>query len=73
MYGLPMPDCHALVSYFSFFFFLQIFIISRVFGLQLGNLAALLIDMLFLGIGFISLVDEIQFILIGNRHICIRL
>ena len=29
-------------------------------------------DMLFLVMGFISLVDEIQFILISSRHICIR-
>ena len=28
-------------------------------------------DMLFLVMGFISLVDEIQFMLISNRHICI--
>ena len=29
-------------------------------------------DMLFLVMGFISLVDEIQFMLISSRHICIR-
>ena len=28
--------------------------------------------MLFLVMGFISLVDEIQFMLISSRHICIR-
>ena len=44
-------------------------IISRVFGLQLWNLAVTNFDMLFL---VISLVDEIQFMLISSRHICIR-
>ena len=29
-------------------------------------------DMLFLVMGFISLIDEIQFMLISSRHICIR-
>ena len=29
-------------------------------------------DMLFLAMGFISFVDEIQFMLIDSRHICIR-
>ena len=29
-------------------------------------------DMLFLVMGFISLIDEIQFMLISNRHIRIR-
>ena len=29
-------------------------------------------DMLFLVMGFISLVDEIQFMLISSHHICIR-
>ena len=29
-------------------------------------------DMLFLVMGFIALVDEIQFMLISSRHICIR-
>ena len=29
-------------------------------------------NMLFLVMGFISLVDEIQFMLISSRHICIR-
>ena len=29
-------------------------------------------DMLFLVMGFISLVNEIQFMLISSRHICIR-
>ena len=30
------------------------------------------LDMLFLTMGFISLVDEIQFMLISSCHICIR-
>ena len=30
------------------------------------------LDTLFLVMGFNSLVDEIQFMLIGRRHICIR-
>ena len=29
-------------------------------------------DMLFLVMGFISLVDEIQFMLISSRHICMK-
>ena len=29
-------------------------------------------NMLFLVMGFVSLVDEIQFMLISSRHICIR-
>ena len=37
----------------------------RVFSLQLWNLAAFL-DMLFLVIGFFSLIDEIQFMLISS-------
>ena len=36
----PMSDCHTFVSYFRVF---QMSTISRVFGLQLWNLAALLI------------------------------
>ena len=46
--------------------------IPRVFRLQLWNLAVSLTDMLFLAMGFISLVDEIQFVIIRSRHICIR-
>ena len=44
----------------------QMSAIPRVFGLQLWNLVANF-DMLFLVIGFISLVDEIQFMLISSR------
>ena len=39
-------------------------------ALKLGYLTNL--DMLFLVMGFISLIDEIQFMLISSRHICIR-
>ena len=39
-------------------------------ALKLGCVTNL--DMLFLVLGFISLVDEIQFMLISSRHICIR-
>ena len=42
----------------------------RPTALKLGSIANF--DMLFLVIGFISLVDEIQFMLISSRHICIR-
>ena len=43
--------------------------ISCVFGQQLWNLAVFTnFDMLFLAMGFISLVDEIQFMLISSRH-----
>ena len=48
----------------------QMSIVSRVFGLQLRNLAVLLV--LFFVMGFIFLVDEIQLILISSHHICIR-
>ena len=53
------------------FRFLQMCTISHVFGQQLLNLATNF-DMLFLMIGFISLVNEIQFMLISSHHICIR-
>ena len=39
-------------------------------ALKLGSITNF--DMLFLVMGFISLVDEIQFMLISSRHICIR-
>ena len=61
MYGSQSTcthDCHTFVSYFHFF--PQMSTISRVFGLQLWNLACITnFDMLFLVMGFISLVDEI--------------
>ena len=48
--------------------------ISRVFGPQLCNLAAVFtnFDMLYFVMGFISLLDEIQFVFINSHHICIR-
>ena len=73
MYGmvvsLPMPDCHHLSLIFGF---------SNVYhsacvwptALKLGCVTNL--DTLFLVMGFISLADEIQFMLISSRHICIR-
>ena len=39
-------------------------------ALKLGCITNL--DMLFLVMGIISMVDEIQFMLISSRHICIR-
>ena len=39
-------------------------------ALKLGCIANF--DMLFLVVGLISLGDEIQFMLISSRHICIR-
>ena len=39
-------------------------------ALKLGCITNL--DTFFLVMGFISLVDEIQFMLISSRHICIR-
>ena len=39
-------------------------------ALKLGSVTNF--DTLFLVIGFISLVDEIQFMLISSRHICLR-
>ena len=46
--------------------------ISRVWrtALKLGCITNF--DMPFLMMGFISLVDDIQFMLISSRHICIR-
>ena len=45
-------------------------VFSRVFGQQLWNLAVLFtkFDMLFHTMGFISLVNEIKFMLISSRH-----
>ena len=67
--SLPMPDCNTFVSYFRVF---QMSTIPRVWptALKLGCITNL--DMLFLIMGFISLVDEIQFMLISSCHICIR-
>ena len=54
------------------FWVFQVSTISRVLltALKLGCITNF--DMLFLVMGFISLVDEIQFMLISSRHICIR-
>ena len=74
MYGtvvsLPMLDYHTFVSYFFLFFYIYHF--ARVWptALKLGCVTNL--DMLFLVMWFISLLDEIQFMLISSRHICIR-
>ena len=65
----PMPYYHTFASYFQVF---EMSTISRVFGPQLWNLAASLMLTCSLMMGFISLVDEIQFMLISSRHICIR-
>ena len=59
--SLPMPD-----------WFFQMSTIPRVWptALKLGRVINL--DTLFLVMGFLSLVDEIQFMLISSRHICIK-
>ena len=64
-----MPDCHTFVSYFLVF---QMSAILRVChsALKLGCITNF--DMLFLMKGFISLVNEIQFMQISSHHICIR-
>ena len=46
--------------------------ISRVWHTALKPGCVTNFDMLFLVMGFISLVDEIQFMLISSHHICIR-
>ena len=65
----PMPDRHTFVSYFRVF---QMSTIPRVWPTALKPGCVTNFDMLFLVMGFISLVDEIQFMLISSRHICIR-
>ena len=58
------------VTYFRVF---QMSAIPRVVwptALKLGCVTNL--DMLFLVMGFICLIDEIQFMLINSHHICIR-
>ena len=57
------------VSYFQVF---QMSTIPRVFGQQLTLGCSTNVDIVFLVMGLISLVDEIQFMLISSRHICIR-
>ena len=56
----PKPCCHTFVSYFWVF---QMSGIRRVFGLQLWNLAVLLISTC-----SFSLVDEMKFMQISSRH-----
>ena len=57
---------------FLFVLFLNVYHSACVWptALKLGCITNF--DMLFLVMGFISLVDEIQFMLISSRHICIR-
>ena len=64
----PMPDCHTCLLFSGF----SNVYIPRVWltALKLGCITNF--DMLFLVMGFVSLVDEMQFMLISNRHICIR-
>ena len=57
-----MPDCHTFVSYFQVY----------VFGTRGKRGCTTNFDILFLVMGFISLVDEMQFMLISSCHICIR-
>ena len=65
--SLPMPHCHTFVSGFP-----NVCHSACVWptALKLGYVTNL--DMLFLVMGFISLADEIQFMLISSHHICIR-
>ena len=68
--SLPMPDCHTFCLLFSCFSneYHSVYVWST--ALKLGYVNTF--DTLFLVMGFISLVDEIQFRLISNLHICIR-
>ena len=65
---------HAWLLYicllFSVFFWVYHFACVWPTALKLGCIINF--DMLFLVKGFISLVDEIPFMLISSRHICIR-
>ena len=65
---------HAWLPYiclwFSFFSNVYHFACHWPTALKFGCITNF--DMLFLVMGFISLVDEIQFMLISSRHICIR-
>ena len=58
--NLSMPDCHTFVSYFWGF---QMTTIPHKLG-RVSNL-----DTFFLLMRFISLVDEIQFMLISSHYI----
>ena len=74
MYGSQgysaMPDCHAFCLLLSGFSNVYHFACVWPTALKLGCVTNL--DTLFLVMGFISLVDEIQFMLISSRHIYIR-
>ena len=72
MYGrqsvhLSLPYIFLLILFFS-----NVYHSTCVWpaALKLGCITNF--DMLFLEMGIISLVDEIQFMLISSRHICIR-
>ena len=65
----PMPDYHTLISHFRAFIMSTI---SNVFGLQLWNLAVLLILTCYFSWWGSFLWIEIQFMLISSRHIYIR-
>ena len=75
--SLPMPDCHAckFVSYYlGFQCGFSNVCHSACVGPTVSKLDCITnFDMLFLVMGFISLVDEIQFILISSHHICMVL
>ena len=60
--GPPKPDYHTFVSYFRN--------VDHSAALKLGCVPNF--HMVFLVLGFVSLIDEIQFMLNGGRHICIR-
>ena len=66
-----LPVDHAWLPYIRVF---QMSAIPRVFGQQLLNLTGCVtnFDMLFLVMGFISFVDEIQYMQISSCYICIR-
>ena len=67
---LGWTDYHTFVSYFGVFLNVYYFVCVWPTALKLGCITNF--DMLFLVMGFISLVDEIQFILISSHHICMR-
>ena len=72
MYG--SQSTHAWLPYICLLFsgFSNVYHSACVWptALKLGRITNF--DMLFLVMGFVSLVDEIQFMLINSRHICIR-
>ena len=62
----PKPPCHTFVSYFRFFFNVCHSACVWPTALKFGSITNF--DMLFLVMGFISLVDKIQFMLANSRH-----